>query len=251
MTVREALAAIRRRESRRPNRLPSQPRLLNMAAQIEAQFGAHPSAPAKDQLRALKARFWASGWTDVSPSDWQQAAWVMLDGPPYLADAPGFFAALKRELGRVQLGSGYRRLIYVYLRDFVPNQSAFQKTAGVIQDGLSLSALPSLQRWRSAHERFGLFAPKDGPRRVAGEILRAQETPDAVLVAAELKGELAGPAGFAGVVHYEVLNQLPELLRKGTVSSLKLSGLLASFASSGELRYPDQRPKMAEALLLP
>lgn len=222
-----------------------------MAAQIESHFGAHPSSPSSDQLKALKARFWAAGWTDVHPRDWQQAAWVMLDGPPYLADAPGFFNALRRELGRVRLASGYRRLIYVYLRDYVPNEGAFQKTAEVIQDCLSALDLPSLQKWKSAHERFGLFLPKDGPRRIAAEILRSQSDPDQVMAAAELRGELAGPAGFAGAVHAQVLDQLLSLLRKGSVPPHKLSSLLSSFASGNGLRHPDQRPKLAEALLLP
>jgi hypothetical protein len=252
MTAREALASLRQREGHhRPIRLRTEPLIAHAAAQLEKQFGAHPSVPSTDQIKALKERFWAVGWSDVHPRDWQQAPWVMLDGPPYLVDVPGFLVALRRELARMRLSGGYRRLIYVYLRDFLPNLPAIQKTADMIQDGLSSIDLPSLQKWKAAHERFRLFAPKDGPRRVAREILQAQSNPDGVLAAAELKGELAGPAGFAGVVHSEVLDQLMGLFPKSSIPLAKLSSLFTSFENGEQLRYPEKRPKLAETLLVP
>lgn len=254
MTALDAVKDLRNRTKRLTVKVPDTPAITFRAQELAARLGTAGAPPPRDQLNALKRRLWDAcqyrRLDQVPARDWQQAAWIIWDGVPCLAENDAFVAGYTKALTDAAMPNGFRRLVYVYLRDFQPDNSNLERISKFLRQTLAAPGLRALDRWRDAHESFGIFDPAEGPGRVAEAIFEPHSLPDEVMAKTGLLGEL-GWQGFAHAVCDATLKTLYERLAQEQISADECRRILGSFLDGASLKFPDRRSHLANALLLP
>lgn len=237
--------------------LLSSPQTIKTANRIETMFAGITSTPSHFEIEETYTRFIRAleinHWGNVSPKDWRMAAYVLWnkdDENTPLGSNPLF---LNRYLNWMQLNhqpSNWRKLIYVYLRDFGYRKnytSAFKQLAETIQAALAHPLLSQrLSLWKTRHEKFKLFSEQFSiEKSVKAFTHDAGNNWDQFIDVIGLTGELNN-AGYADAVGEELLRQLTDSPNKEL-----LTGVIQYHFSHEKLRFLSRRSELIEAMLSP
>ncbi|MCA9806211.1 MAG: hypothetical protein KC777_29790 [Cyanobacteria bacterium HKST-UBA02] len=162
--LKERIAVYHRRKVV-PKALPS-PKLARVAAEVARQVSAPSREPSSFELGAIEAKFRdaveTNDWSKISVQDWRLAAYILWFEKPYLATIEGFLNRYLDWLDSTKLASGWRKLIYVYLKNFEYHWEfpyVYRKLARGISAGLEIEQLQKrLFQWRDRNEFFKMFS---------------------------------------------------------------------------------------------
>ena len=183
-------------------------------------------------------------------SDLRTAVWLLWTERQPLSELPGVLDAVFAQAYKSNATA--RALIEAWLRAFSRNNP------GVVRAGVSIRQLliarpsPRLELWRSADRRVGLFDAREGPRKLADELVSSAETIGEVLSAAGFDDSLRASGGYMRAVQQEVVLKASSSLT-GSEADQSLKRAIAFLAPQGALRFaePRSRGELARGLLRP
>jgi hypothetical protein len=183
-------------------------------------------------------------------SDLRTAVWLLWTERQPLSELPGVLDAVFAQAYKSNATA--RALIEAWLRAFSRNNP------GVVRAGVSIRQLliarpsPRLESWRSADRRVGLFDAREGPRKLADELVSAPETIGEVLSAIGFDDPLRASGGYMRAVQQEIVAKASSLLTRPDADQT-LKRVLTILAPEGALRFaePKSRGEMARGLLRP
>jgi hypothetical protein len=182
-------------------------------------------------------------------SDLRASVWLLWTEKQPLSELPGLLDSVLTQAYQSNATSSV--LIEAWLR-------AFSLSPSVVRTGISIRRLliarasPRLELWRNADRRVGLFDAREGPLKLASELISGPESVDRVFAACGFDDPLRASGGYMRAVQQEVVAKASSLLTKPyAVQSLERA--LACLAPKGVLRFaePKSRGEMARGLLRP
>jgi len=190
------------------------------------------------------------GLASAAGRDLKFAPWLLWTGADGLADLPDIFDVLYREAER--LGSLRRSLIESWIAKCDSNHPRVETCGSLIELLLGSSVDARIEMWRRAQARFQYFQVKFGPARVASAVLNGIEPVAEIVKAAGLDEPLRAATGYARLVNFQLLKELPAPLassRGETVFERAQAFLVVDRA----LRFeePEARGSLANSLLTP
>lgn len=233
-----------------------EPQTIKIANRIETMFAGITNVPSYCEIEQTHNQFIRAleigNWSHVTSKDWKMAAYVLWsknDEDAPLGSNPAF---LERYLNWVQLNqqpSHWRKLIYVYLRDFGYRKHyvfAFTQLAKAIQTALNNPLLSQrLSLWKVRHEKFELFSAEFQIEKSAKAFVDFRNSGDQFIDMVGLTGEL-GNAGYADAIGVELLRQLTNSPTKAL-----LLAVIQYHFSNEKLRFLSRRSELIEAMLSP
>lgn len=234
--------------SRLPKRSESAKALDAMQASDAAV--ALPSEAALDVVRRRLIDLSLSGG-EYSRGDVRSGVWLLWTDKEPLAELPGLLEAVFLQAYRSN--SIARALIEAWLRSFLRSDPNFVRVGIDIRQVLIARPSTRLEFWRKADLRFGLFDAKEGPRKLAKELVSGPEPHDEALSASGFDDPLRASGGYMRAVQQEVVAMTSSLLR-GAGAEQSLKRILVFLSPNGDaLRFaePKSRGELAKGLLRP
>lgn len=229
-------------------KFPAQPLVAHARKALQAKFSAESVVPAQEQLdqlaRRLREAAQRAAWGDITPSDWRRAAWCLWLPGYELANSTRFFETYLARVRQRHRRSAYSALVGVYLREYRPDDKAFNLVAEAIREIVDAFQWP----WARRHREYSLFWPHRGANTLAEALLAAPSSVSKTLEQAGLAGELSRGA-FAQSVYCSVLGLLKQRLGVSGVAPEELNQVLAWMADGNRLRFPGTEGPLADALL--
>jgi hypothetical protein len=183
-------------------------------------------------------------------SDLRASVWLLWTERQPLSELPGLMHAILTQAYKSNATA--RALIEAWLRAFSRNDPSVARTGLSIRQLLIARPTPRLELWRNADRSAGLFDAREGPIKLASQLISGSEPIDEVLSASGFDDPLRASGGYMRAVQQEILAKTVSLLtRPGASQSLKR--VLAFLAPTGTLRFaePKSRGEMARGLLRP
>jgi hypothetical protein len=190
------------------------------------------------------------GLASAQRRDLKFAPWLLWTGSDGIAGLPGMFDILFREAER--LGSVRRSLIESWIANCDTSQPTVQTCGSLIELLLGKSDDARIEVWRRAEARFQYFRVQSGPGRIASAILNGTEPVTEILKAAGLDEPLRAASGYARLVNFQLLKELPPPLASSWGESVFARA--QAFAVVGRtLRFEEAeaRGALANSLLTP
>jgi hypothetical protein len=183
-------------------------------------------------------------------SDLRASVWLLWTERRPLSGLPGLMDAVFAQAHKSNATA--RAIIEAWLRAFSRNDPSVVRTGMSIRQLLVARPTPRLELWRNADRRAGLFDAREGPTKLASQLISEPETVDEILSASGFENPLRASGGYMRAVQQEIVAKASGLLtRPGADQSLKR--VLAFLAPEGTLRFaePKSRGEMARGLLRP
>lgn len=233
-----------------PKALPP-PKLVRVADEVARQVSAPSREPSSFELGAIEEKFRRAAetndWSSISVPEWKWAAYVLWYEKPYLATNETFLNRYLEWLESTALASGWRKLIYVYLKQYEWHWEypyVYRKLARGIIAGLEIEQLRKrLFQWRDRNEFFKMFSEDFDVSKTAScfsHFAHCDWKRFSQLTG--LDGELA-QVGYIQDVALEILND------KSTDESTALDVVRDFHIEDGNLRFPKFRKEVIEKLL--
>ena len=230
------------------------PVIIKTVENISYQLSVTPKVPSEFELDLTYKRFikaiQTNQWDIISLRDWKFAPYVFWYGNEKLGAKNEFLTQYLNWLNSQSLKSNWRRLIYVYLRDFnyrTEYSSAFKTIAIAIQKALKQPELKfGLEVWEKRHGKASLFIDNfDLSKSVKLFIVETKYDWSKFVDITGLEGELS-TNGYADAVGIELLKQLTFSAKKELIEAVQFFHF-----SDQQLRFTDRRVDVIQALLSP
>lgn len=230
------------------------PTIIKTVENVSDLFSTTPKPPAQFQLYFTYKKFIAAmrynQWDALNDRDWKYAPYIFWAGTEKLAGIDQFITKYFNWLKKQTIRSNWRRLIFIYLRDFNYRKeypSLLKTMANAIQDAFKQPHLKfGLRLWENRHSNIGLFADSfDLSNSVNAFIVGANNDWGEFSELTGLTGEL-GLSGYADSVGLEILNRYEHS------PTMALFKTIVSFHFSGQpLRFQNRRVSIIHALISP
>lgn len=230
------------------------PVIIKTVETIAYQLSATPKVPSEFELDITYKKFiraiQTNQWDIINNKDWKYAPYVLWYRDEKLGGKNDFITKYFNWLKSQNLKSNWRRLIYVYLRDFnYRNEfpSAFKTISISIQKAFKESHLKfGLELWEKRHKKVGLFVDNfDLSKSIKAFIVDANYDWNKFVDITGLDGELSF-SGYADAVGSELLKQLNLSARKELIEAVQHFHF-----TDQNLRFNDKRVEVIQSLLSP
>lgn len=237
-----------------PNTIMQIPVIIKTVDSISSQLSRMPKSPSgfeiEDTYRKLLSALENGSLASVNNKDWKIAAYVLWYGNEKLGNKPEFLDFYIKWLNSYQLPSNWRKLIYVYLKDFgcrLEHPAAYIIMSKAIRSAFTRLDLKSrLEQWGIRHQRFGLFAENfDVKEACQAFTIDANLDWEKFSTMTGLTGELS-VIGYAEAIGTELLNKLSDNPDKESIIAVQQYHL-----ADKKMRFSDKRIQIIEALLAP
>lgn len=181
----------------------------------------------------------------LSTRDLLQSPWCIWNGSKPLAAEPDALAALLKVIAQIDRKSAFRRLAAAYVMGF----DGGNPLTVAVGETLRAMAPKFGGPWTLADERFDIFVPASGPKRLAVGALQARKSPSEMLSEIGIGG-LTSEARFSAEAHRRGLQVIAE--RAGWSLAERLERLRHwSLRSDGSLIFRTHKADFVNALVLP
>lgn len=246
MRLQDAVRAIPTRPA-----LPARPESARLVEQLGAITAAEP--PDERYLEALQRRIstaWLAGRGDtIMPRDMRAAPWVLWIQPAPAIRLPGLLEALGA------LAARNRRclfnLIEAWIQHFTPDGDSIPQAGLLIRRLVRASSELRMASWQRADDRFELFDPTRGPKRLAAALGGTSGDAATALEAAGLYHPLRATSGYLRAAQRELLAGATAALRAPQRGDERVEAICAFVAPAGKLRFGDTAGEVARSLLSP
>lgn len=176
--------------------------------------------------------------------------WLLWTEKQPLSELPGLLDAVLTQAYRSN--ATVRAIIEAWLRAFSPSNPSVVRTGLAIRQLLIARPSPRLEVWINAEQRVRLFDAREGPRKLAAELVSSTGSVDEVLSASGFDDPLRASGGYMRAVQQEVIVKVSGLLTRFDADQ-SLKRTLGFLAPRGTLRFaePQSRGEMARGLLRP
>jgi hypothetical protein len=183
-------------------------------------------------------------------SDLRASVWLLWTEKQPLSELPGLIDAVLTQAYKSNATA--RALIEAWLRAFSRNDPSVMRAGMSIRQLLIARPTPRLELWRNADRRAGLFDAREGPTKLASQLISGPETVGEVLAASGFDDPLRASGGYIRAVQQEIVAKVPGLLTTSD-ADLSLKRILTFLAPQETLRFaePKCRGEMARGLLRP
>jgi hypothetical protein len=224
------------------------------AERLALYFDSRGEAPKSEDLSAVLERFIVAHSSEalgsLSRIDWSRCLWGIWSEQHHLAKLPGIWEKhLPAFFDRYPRRSYLKNLILAYLRAYSHGEPSFHRAAALIKQFL-LRQENERWIWAARHNRFGLFSADSAPTQLAVAVLNAEHGPLSTLCDAGIDG-VASKGGMEAAAFNTALSLLDDRLNRNARDVQILRRLLTWAEEKDGLRFPSQRPALAEALLIP
>lgn len=235
-----------------PSLLPV-PVIIKTVEKISHQLSVTPKIPSEFELDLTYKRFiqalHTKQWEIINYKDWKYAPYVFWYDKEKLGSSKEFISRYFEWIHSQSLKSNWRRLIYVYLRDFsfrTEYPSTFKKIAAAIQNAFKQEDLKfALESWEKRHNQFGLFLEDFDLSQSINLFIDMNYDWSRFVDSTGLDGELT-TSGYADAVGVELLKQLTLTPKKELIEAVKSFHFLDQ-----QLRFVDRRVDVIQGLLSP
>lgn len=180
-----------------------------------------------------------------SNRDLLQSPWCIWNGSKPLAAEPDALAALLKVIAQIDRKSAFRRLAAAYVMGF----DGGNPSTVAVGETLRAMAPKFGGPWGLADERFEIFVPASGPKRLAVGALQARKSPSEMLSEIGIGG-LTSEARFSAEAHRRGLQVIAE--RAGWSLAERLERLRHwSLRPDGSLIFRTHKADFVNALVLP
>ena len=230
------------------------PVIIKTVENISLQLSVTPKTPSKFELDLTYQKFIkalnSNQWEIINARDWKFAPYVFWYDIEKLGAKNEFINKYFNWLKAQHLKSHWRRLIYVYLRDFnyrTEYPSTFKTIANAIKYALKQPELKfGLEIWGNRHNKAGLFIDNFDLSKVTTLFtVEAKSDWSQFSDITGLTGELS-ISGYADAVGIELLKQLTLNPKKELIEAVKFYHF-----NDQQLRFTDRRVDVITALLSP
>jgi hypothetical protein len=203
-----------------------------------------------DVIRNRLISGYSEGGGQYLRSDLRASVWLLWAEKQPLSELPGLLDAVLTQA--YTSNATARALIEAWLRAFSQDSSSIRRTGISIRQLLIARPTPRLEIWRNADRRVGLFDAREGPRKLAGDLISGAETIDEVLSASGFDDPLRASGGYIRAIHQEIIAKVSGLMTRPDADR-SLERALAFLAPKEILRFaePKSRGEMARGLLRP
>jgi hypothetical protein len=231
--------------------LSERPKLAKLADKLEAKFTDGVAVPTAEDIAVTAERLSSSVSIDstdqLTRKDWKKAAWCLWFKDNPLAQNSYFLSRYLDNLDSWRRRSLVKPLIIAYLQDFSEGQPGIDLVARRLQrivDNWEWA-------WRERSREFQLFDPKKAPAIISQICLNPDTSLEDTLRAAGISGGQLSSGGMAEAAFEKSLLRLVRSFEEAGQSSSTLERILEWASDSGEIRFPNQKVYLAEALLRP
>lgn len=235
-------------------RISSTPKVIAASEELASKLAAPPKDPDTFQLDKIDQMFREAleggHCHRLSAKHWKWAPYLLWFKSPFLAEEQTFIDKYLHWLSDNPLASNWRKLIFVYLRDFRYHKqyaTAYGRISQAIRDAFLAEVLGQrLQRWKQRHEAFDLFSGRFHVKRVTSAFV---DMPDCNLrdfaEMTGLDGQLS-QGGYAEAIGLELLKTVRDRPEKA-MDKVQAYHL----AEHSALRFPRLRVPLIEFHLAP
>lgn len=235
-----------------PPSIPT-PIIIKTVEEISHQLAVTPKVPSEFELdktyKILLEAVKTNQWNSISNRDWKFAPYVFWYGNDKLGAKSEFISKYFKWLSQQSLRSNWRRLIYVYLRDFnfrIEHSTTFIIMANAIQKAFKQPHLKfGLDVWESRNGRVNLFSDSFNLSKAVKSFVESKYDWDRFIAITGLDGELS-TSGYADAIGIELLKQLTL-----TANLELIEAIQCFYFTDQQLRFADRRVDVIQALLSP
>lgn len=227
----------------------TKPKLVTTANRLAKQAKTTGQPQARD-LKQLQQKFLQAAqqneWATITTQEWRQVVWLLWYGKK--ADHLAQYDELFNEFWPHVLDSPIllKRMIRVYFYEFSFKKTNIDKVGYFIEQALKENLKnKQLQNWKKQHKKYRLFEPELGVQLLTEYCLKNK--PLIALIQLGFKGELIN----SNYVKTLYKNALQQTIRKKKYDIGTLANLLDWSEENQQLRYPDAKRKLVQALLIP
>lgn len=229
------------------------PLIVKTVENIAGQLSGMPKNPTEFEIEKTYQRLLFAlenkELRNIDNRDWKLAAYALWYGDYKLGSSPDFLNFYLNWLKDNPLPSNWRKLIYVYLKDFAysgkfPN--SYSILSKVIRSSFTHPDLKNrLEQWKSRHEKFGIFDENFDLKKMC-KAFSVDSSLDWQTFSSltGLEGELS-KTGYAEAIGVELLSHLSNSPNSEMVRSVQHYHL-----DDKQLRF-DKRVQVIEAMLSP
>lgn len=229
------------------------PVIIKIVEDISHQLSAIPKVPSEFEidltyqvfLKAVKT----NQWNDITNRDWKFAPYVFWFGSVKLGANKDFVSKYFNWLQKQSLKSNWRRLIYVYLRDFnfrLEHPATFKTTSNAIQKAFKQPDLKfGMEAWENRHSKVGLFNDNFDLSKAVMLFIESKYDWNKFIDITGLDGELS-TSGYSDAVGIELLKQLTLSAKMELIEAVQTFHF-----TDQQLRFADRRVDVIQALLSP
>lgn len=223
---------------------------LTITANYLAKQAKMAGQPQARDLKQLQRKYLQAAknndWSAITTQEWRQAVWLLWYGKKteHLAQYDELF----NELWAYVLDSPIllKRMIRVYFYEFNVKKVNFDKVGYFIEQALKENPKnKQLKNWKKQHGKYRLFEPELGIQLVTEHCLKNE--PLQTLIQMGFKGELLN-SEYVKTLYQHALQQT---IKKKSYDDRTLDNLLHWSEENHQLRYPDTKRKLVQALLTP
>ena len=227
----------------------TKPKLVTTANRLAKQAKTAGQAQARD-LKQLQQKYLHAAenndWSTITTQEWRQAVWLLWYGKK--AEHLAQYDELFNELWPHVLDSPIllKRMIRAYFYEFNFKKTNIYKVGYFIEQALKEDLKnKQLQNWNKQHKKYRLFESELGIQLLTEHCLKQESL--TTLIKIGFKGELLNSAYVKTLYQ----NALLQIIKKKRYDIQTLDNLLDWSEENQQLRYPDTKRKLIQALLTP
>lgn len=232
----------------------SVPTIIKTVEKISSQLSGTPKSPSPFEIEETYIRLLEAlnnnTLSRVDPRDWKIGTYALWYGDQKLGGNIEFLESYLKWLNENSLPSNWRRLIYVYLKDF-NYRLDFPKSFIIISRAI-ISALAKenlkrrLEKWNDRHNKIELFSENFSLKKAANTFSNESKNDwNTFINLTGLDGEL-GFSGYAEAVGVQLLNRLVS-----NPSAENFLSVQKYHSNDNKLRFNEKRPLIIETMLSP
>lgn len=229
------------------------PVIIQTVENISQQLSAVPKVPSEFELDLTYQVFLeaikTNQWNDITNRDWKFVPYVFWYSNVKLGANKEFVSKYFNWLHKQSLKSNWRRLIYVYLRDFnfrLEHPATFKTTANAIQKAFKQPDLKfGLEVWGSRHSKASLFNDNFDLSKAVKLFIDSKYDWEKFIDVTGLDRELS-TAGYADAIGIELLKQLTFSAKVELIEAVQFFHF-----TDHQLRFADRRVDVIQTLLSP
>ena len=256
MRLREVLTRSIEQNNKKVRDISLESKLIKIANELENKYSKSDSPPVATDLQEIRETFVEAqrngSWNSIDNRMWKKACWVLWAGSDPLA-SNGAFLSKYLEYCNENLSSRIvKSLINVYLREFQADLVGRKAIARFIRNKLTNIRLSKiLKRWVDRDEAYSLFEENKNFQVDARKYISSEKGGDEFLSVIGLDGQLES-GNYAQELFSAILHDYEACVTiSGNPSQLFAKLKDIAITKNNELRYPQKRIALIEALLRP
>ena len=222
--------------------------LYSFLLKLDMNTGARQSGNSLEISEAkFREYYFESKEQEFDNTDWRNIPWCMYSGEVSLLSNEKLFEDYRKRLLANKKRTEINSLITSYFANFNENSSDTKTSSGLILELITQD--PKLEPWAKKHKNLSLFSPDHVLDKIAKKLYEDKDSLNNILLQADLIiSANDNYSQFLGAIH----KKFCELVAyRGKLNKEKTLELMQWSCLEGQIRYPQNKAELLDALLIP